>query len=174
MLEQVTGALGTSALATVDIVLRMLAALVCGGTVGFERESRNRAAGLRTHMLVCLASASFALLSIEIVHLPAFAGASLRFDPIRLVEAVTGGVAFLAAGLIVFTRGRVRGLTTGAGMWLAGAIGLACGLGLLRIAALATVLAVVVLWALALVERRVPRTDAPKVGETPAGDDEAA
>jgi putative Mg2+ transporter-C (MgtC) family protein len=50
-------------------------------------------------------------------------------DPIRLVEAVTGGVAFLAAGLIVFARGEVRGLTTGAGLWLAASIGLAVGLG---------------------------------------------
>ena len=61
-------------------------------------------------------------------------------DPIRLVEAATAGVAFLAAGMIVLSRGEVKNLTTGAGMWLAAAIGLAAGLGLWPIAALAALL----------------------------------
>lgn len=140
------------------MTLRMVAALACGAAVGFEREQRNRAAGLRTHMLVCLASAIFAMLTIEIVYLPPFDDDVMRIDPVRLIEAVTGGVAFLAAGLIVFANGKVRGLTTGAGMWLAGAIGLACGLGLFVHAAMATVLAIVVLWILAHFEARVLST----------------
>ena len=64
----------------------------------------------------------------------------MKVDPIRVVEAVTAGVAFLAAGVVIFTRGDVHGLTTGAGMWLAGAIGLACGLGLWQIAAFSSLL----------------------------------
>lgn len=131
------------------IVARMLLAAACGAAIGFEREWRNRAAGLRTHILVCVAAATFALLTIEIVHAPMFGPDVLKdgakVDPIRVVEAVTAGVAFLAAGVVFFSRGEVQGLTTGAGMWLAGAIGLAAGLGLWQIAAFVTLLALCVL-----------------------------
>ena len=108
------------------IVARLLLAAVFGAAIGFEREWRNRPAGLRTHILVCVAAATFAILTIEIVHAPMFmCKDAVRVDPIRVVEAVTAGIAFLAAGTILFARGEVRGLTTGAGMWLAGAIGVA-------------------------------------------------
>ena len=111
------------------VAARLLLAAVFGAAIGFEREWRNRPAGLRTHMLVCVAAATFAILTIEIIHAPMFAiEDDARIDPIRIVEAVTAGVAFLAAGVVIFTRGQVHGLTTGAGMWLAGAIGVACGL----------------------------------------------
>ncbi|MEQ8295141.1 MAG: MgtC/SapB family protein [Nitratireductor sp.] len=136
------------------IAARLLLAATLGGIIGFEREWRNRPAGLRTHILICLSAATIAILTIEITHLPAFEDEATRIDPIRLVEAVTAGVAFLAAGLIVFARGEIHGLTTGAGMWLAGAVGLACGLGFWQIAFVATLLAVIVLAALQLVERR--------------------
>lgn len=100
---------------------------------------------MRTHILICLATAAIAILTIEITHLDVFGGQEIRIDPIRLVEATTAGVAFLAAGLIFFAKDEVHGLTTGAGMWLAGAIRLAVGLGFWQIAVLATVLALVVL-----------------------------
>ena len=127
------------------IVARLLLAAVFGGAIGFEREWRNRPAGLRTHILVCVAAATLGILTIEIVHGPIFVKNAVQVDPIRVVEAVTAGVAFLAAGTILFARGEVRGLTTGAGMWLAGAIGLACGLGLWQIAGFATLLVLIVL-----------------------------
>lgn len=131
------------------IVARLLLAAVFGAAIGFEREWRNRPAGLRTHVLVCVAAATFGILTIEIVHAPMFsvdvAKDAVKVDPIRVVEAVTAGVAFLAAGTILFSRGEVRGLTTGAGMWLAGAIGLASGLGLWQIAGFATLLSLIVL-----------------------------
>jgi putative Mg2+ transporter-C (MgtC) family protein len=69
---------------------------------------------------------------------------SVRVDPVRVVEAVTAGVAFLAAGSILFSKGEIHGLTTGAGMWLSGAIGVACGLDLWQVAALGTLLVLVV------------------------------
>ena len=127
------------------IAARMLLATLFGSMIGFEREWRNRPAGLRTHVLVCVAAATFAILTIEIIHAPMFTAGGVQFDPIRAVEAVTAGVAFLAAGTILFSRGEVQGLTTGAGMWLAGAIGLACGLGLWQIAAFGTLLVLIVL-----------------------------
>lgn len=149
---------------------RLLTAAVLGALVGAEREWRCQPAGLRTHILICVATAAIAILTIEITHLDAFAGNEIRIDPIRLVEAVTAGVAFLAAGLIILARGRIRGLTTGAGMWLAGTIGLATGLGFWQIAAFATLLALVVLGLLYAVEK-------PARQEFPAGigdDDEEA
>ena len=133
---------------------RLLLAAVFGALIGFEREWRNRPAGLRTHILVCVAAAAFGILTIEIIHAPMFAGDNVKLDPIRLVEAVTAGIAFLAAGVVIFARGEVHGLTTGAGMWLAGAIGVACGLGLWQIAALATLIAIVVLGFLHVLEAR--------------------
>jgi putative Mg2+ transporter-C (MgtC) family protein len=124
---------------------RLLLAAILGAVVGFEREWRNRPAGLRTHILICLTTAAIAILTVEITHVSVFSGQEIRIDPIRLVEATTAGVAFLAAGLIFFAKGEVHGLTTGAGMWLAGAIGLAVGLGFWQIAGFATLLAVLVL-----------------------------
>lgn len=147
------------------ICVRLLLAAVLGAIVGLEREWRARPAGLRTHILICLATAAIAILTIEITHLADFSGEEIRIDPIRLVEATTAGVAFLAAGLIFFARGEVHGLTTGAGMWLAGAIGLAVGLGYWQIALVATLLAVVVLGLLHAVsgryhgKRRRPASD---------------
>jgi putative Mg2+ transporter-C (MgtC) family protein len=124
----------------VEIVIRLLLAAAVGAAIGIEREMKDRPAGLRTHMLTALASAVFTILTFEIYH-----GSKSTSDPIRIVEAVTAGVAFLAAGVVIFTRGQVHGLTTGAGMWLAGAIGVACGLGLWQIALFSTLLALVVL-----------------------------
>jgi putative Mg2+ transporter-C (MgtC) family protein len=145
------------------IVARLLLAAAFGAAIGFEREWRDRPAGLRTHMLVCIAAATFAILTVEIANSPVFSAGNfreaVRFDPIRMVEAVTAGVAFLAAGTILFTKGEVRGLTTGAGMWLAGAIGLAAGLGLWQVAALVTFLSLVVLGLLQALERRLAGRD---------------
>ncbi len=109
-----------------------------------EREAEDRAAGLRTHMLVGMAGSAFALITVHVVELYADRPEVIRLDPIRLVEAATAGVAFLAAGMIVLSRGRVRNLTTGAGMWLAAAIGLAAGLGLWPIATIAAVLGLLI------------------------------
>jgi putative Mg2+ transporter-C (MgtC) family protein len=82
-----------------------------------------------------------------------------RVDPIRIVEAVTAGVAFLAAGTILFARGEVQGLTTGAGMWLAGAVGVACGLGLWQIAALGTAIVLVVMGLMVTFQARAGRAE---------------
>ena len=142
------------------IVARLLMAALFGAVIGFEREWRNRPAGLRTHV----AAATFAILTIEIVHAPMFEKDTGRFDPIRIVEAVTAGVAFLAAGVVIFTKGEVHGLTTGAGMWLAGAIGVGCGLGLWQIALFSTLLALVVLSLLHLFERKVIDDEEEKAG----------
>lgn len=126
------------------ITVRLLLAAVMGGAIGIEREWRRRPAGLRTHILVAVASALFAILTLEIVHAEIIQGEAIRTDPIRMIEAVTAGVAFLAAGTIIQSRGNVQGITTGAGLWLAGAVGVACGLGLWSIALLAVAIGLLV------------------------------
>ncbi|MFB2551763.1 MgtC/SapB family protein [Ensifer soli] len=146
------------------MVARLLLAAILGALIGIEREWRDRPAGLKTHMMVCLASAVFTIVAIELVNAPPFAGENVQMDPSRLVEAITGGVAFLAAGFIVLSRGEVQGITTGAGMWLAGAVGLAAGLGLWQIAVTASVMALAIFVAIhrmQLVLRRGPPESAP-------------
>ncbi|MEX4005914.1 MgtC/SapB family protein [Neoaquamicrobium sediminum] len=152
------------------IAARLVLAAVLGAIIGFEREWRNHPAGLRTHILVSMAAACFTIIGIEIVHTSQFEDDGARQDPLRLIEAVTAGVAFLAAGTIIFARGRIKGLTTGAGLWLAGAIGLAAGLGFWQIAGFATVLAVVVLGVMHPLEKAVVGEDARKAEKPPAGD----
>lgn len=126
--------------------LRLLAAVLLGGVIGWEREVSARAAGLRTHMMISLAAAIFAVVAMELSHFRVDEDVRLQVDPLRLIEAVTSGVAFLAAGSIIFSGGSVRGVTTGASMWLCGAIGLCCGIGDLALALMATVMALIVLW----------------------------
>lgn len=139
----------------VIIAARLILAAACGAAIGFEREWRNRPAGLRTHILVCLAAAAFAVLAIEMVNQPALDRDGVQLDPLRIIEAVTSGVAFLAAGVVIVARGEIHGLTTGAGLWLAGAIGVAVGLGLWQIALFATLLALLVLGLLHALTRRL-------------------
>jgi putative Mg2+ transporter-C (MgtC) family protein len=135
-----------------EAFLRLLAAVVVGAAVGFDRELRNKPAGLRTHILISLAAALFTLITFELHHTVVSNNARTTADPIRIIEAVTAGVAFLAAGAIIQSRGAVRGLTTGANMWLAGALGVACGAGDYTLAAFGTVFALLVLVVLGRLE----------------------
>lgn len=127
------------------VLARTLATVVFCGLIGLERETSRRPAGLRTHMLIGLAACIYCLLTLALLSRAEEFGDAVRMDPLRIIEAVTGGVAFLAAGLIVFSQGKVRGLTTGASMWVAAAIGVACGLGEWAIAATTTVLTLIII-----------------------------
>ena len=126
------------------LALRLVGSLILCGMIGWEREAREHSAGLRTHMLVGLGAATFALVTIHIVAAFGHRPDTIRMDPIRLVEAATAGVAFLAAGLVVLSRGRIRNLTTGAGLWLASGVGLSCGLGLWPLALTVAILTLAV------------------------------
>lgn len=139
------------------LVVRMLGAALLGAVIGLDREWRARSAGLRTHILTALSAAAFGIVTLEIMAGNLFKGDAVRLDPIRVIEAVTAGVAFLAAGAIIRSGQRVQGLTTGAGMWLAGAVGVSSGLGLWPVAVTATVVGIVVLTGLGWLERRVTR-----------------
>lgn len=125
-----------------EIAVRLLVAIAFGAAIGFEREMRERSAGLRTHMLTALAAAMFTIFSLEIFFAMRGLAEPANGDPIRLIQAVTAGVSFLAAGTIIHGSGTVSGLTTGAGMWLAGAIGAASGAGFYLIALFGAIFAV--------------------------------
>jgi len=140
------------------IGIRLLIAAVLGAVIGLERQWHTAEAGLRTHILVAMAAALYTILAFEIYHTLPGDGQS-RTDPIRAVEAVTAGIAFLGAGAIFRRGGGIQGLTTGAGMWLAGAVGIATALGYYVISAGVALLAVLVLAALRVLSHRVIGSD---------------
>ena len=123
------------------MILRLLLAGFLGGLIGLEREMRAKGAGIRTHFIVALGSALFMIISQH-----AFEGAP-RFDAARVAAGVVSGIGFIGGGVIIFQRNVIRGITTAAGMWVAAAIGLACGAGphMYPIAIAATVLTLLVL-----------------------------
>src|SRR6056297_2507738 len=144
-----------SELAITDIVLRLLAAAAFASVIGLERELRDRPAGLRTHMLVSLGSAGFMLVGYEILFATAVGDPSAQVDPTRIVEGVITGIGFLGAGCIIQSRGTVRGITTGAAIWIAGAIGVACGVGNFILAGLVTAIALAIVTVLGYFEKQV-------------------
>lgn len=135
------------------VAARLAVACGLGALVGLDREFRRHPAGLRTCMLTALSAALYGILSLELA-IAVAEEEHVVVDPARVIQAVTAGVAFLAAGTIITQGRRVRHLTTGAAMWAAGAIGLASGLGYVGIALIATVLAVAILAILLPLERR--------------------
>lgn len=137
--------------------IRLVMAMILGGAVGWERELRDKPAGLRTHMLVSIAACLFIIVGVQLAAVDFGDEDRMRIDPLRLIEATTAGVAFLAAGLIFTAGGKVRNVTTGASLWLCGAIGLACGAGQVPLATMATIFVVLVLAVIGSLERRYGR-----------------
>ncbi|RZJ07021.1 MAG: MgtC/SapB family protein [Rubrivivax sp.] len=121
------------------IMVRLLLAALLGGLLGYERESKGKAAGIRTHMLVAMGAALFVLV-------PDLQGMTVA-DMSRVIQGIVTGIGFLGAGAIIKHRSEedVQGLTTAAGIWMTAAIGVACGLGRESTAVLSTLLALAVL-----------------------------
>jgi putative Mg2+ transporter-C (MgtC) family protein len=143
------------------IALRLGLACLFGGLIGLERELGHHDAGLRTHMLTALAAAVFTLVSWELYQHVRAVEENPTGDPIRVIEAVTAGAGFLAAGIIFQSGAKVHGLTTGAGVWTAAAIGVACGSGAYSIAGITTVLVLIVLFGLSLLKKKIGLDDDP-------------
>ncbi len=123
-----------------SIVLRLLSAMVIGGIIGLERGMKNRPAGLRTYMLVCL-GACLIMLTNQYLYQVTETG-----DPMRLGAQVVSGIGFLGAGTIVVTKhNQIKGLTTAAGLWAAAGVGLALGVGFYEAAIMVGLLVFVVL-----------------------------
>lgn len=117
-----------------SIVVRILSAIIVGGLIGLEREMKNRPAGLRTYMLVCIGSC---LIMLTNQYIYQYTGAG---DPMRLGAQVVSGIGFLGAGTIVVTKhNQIKGLTTAAGLWASAGVGLALGIGFYEAALTATI-----------------------------------
>ena len=120
------------------LIFRLVAAGLLGGLIGMEREFRAKEAGVRTHFIVALGSALFMIIS-------EFAFEGKQHEAARVAAQVVSGIGFIGAGVIIFQRNVVRGVTTAAGLWVAAAIGLACGDGMYPVAIAATLLTVLCL-----------------------------
>ena len=126
---------------TVSIAVRLALAVICGGIIGMEREHKRRAAGFRTHILVCVGSAMTPMIGEYLLSLRALSPENFSADPLRLAAQVIAGMGFIGAGTIIVTRRRqVKGLTTAAGLWTAAIVGIAAGAGCYLEAAFATFL----------------------------------
>ena len=120
----------------ISVIVKMLASCLCGALIGIERSTKNRPAGFRTHILVCVGSAVAALTGLYV-----FLGLKLPADISRISGQVITGLGFIGAGTIIVTRKlSIKGLTTAAGLWTTGIIGLAVGSGYYELALIGTVL----------------------------------
>jgi putative Mg2+ transporter-C (MgtC) family protein len=139
------------------IVVRVLAAVLVGASIGFERTFHGRPAGFRTHALVCLASSLLMLVTVypnwwmAVTPIDAF-----RTDPTRMAQGIMTGIGFLGAGVIFKEGLTVRGLTTAASIWITAAIGILLGIGFYFAATVGAVATLAVLAAFRLIERRLP------------------
>ncbi len=134
-----------------DLVSRLGVAAVLGLLLGLDREIRGHAAGLRTHGLICFASAAMTV-AIIALHLQLD---GQRMDPLRIFEATGAFVGIIGAGLIVFSKGEVQNLTTAAHLWLTAVTGIACGAAMWPLVGIAAVMSIVMLTLLPLAERKL-------------------
>jgi putative Mg2+ transporter-C (MgtC) family protein len=152
-------------LSWLEILLRVALAAVLGGAIGFERELREREAGLRTHMLVAVGAALFTLVSAFAWTDWHFSNASgVVYDPTRIAAQVVTGIGFLGAGAIIRQGLSVRGLTTAATLWVVAAIGMATGAGFYTAAVITTVLVLLSLYPLRIAAFRIAERLRPEEG----------
>ena len=139
------------------MAFRLLASVVAGGMIGFERSFRGRPAGFRTHTLVCLASTVLMLVTVyEWQWVQARVPETIRLDPTRMAQGIMTGIGFLGAGVIFKESLSVRGLTTAASIWITAAIGILIGIGFYFPAAITTALVLFVLSLFQFIESRMP------------------
>ncbi len=132
----------------VDVIIRVVLALVLGGLIGIEREIREHTAGFRTHILVSVGACVFTIASY-------YGVSGTDYDPHRIAAQVVSGIGFLGAGAIIRYGVTVRGLTTAASLWAVAAIGLTCGQGFYSAAAVTTAVVIASLYLLGIIERRL-------------------
>jgi putative Mg2+ transporter-C (MgtC) family protein len=133
-----------------DLITRLGVAALVGLLLGIDREARGRAAGLRTHGLICFSAAAMTVSMIALYHQLD----GQRMDPLRIFEATGAFIGIVGAGLIVFSKGRVKNLTTAAHLWLAAVIGVACGAAQWPLVVIGSAISILMLTVLGLAERR--------------------
>jgi putative Mg2+ transporter-C (MgtC) family protein len=134
----------------IELIERLCLAALLGAILGFEREWRQKNAGLKTNILIAMGSALFTLMSIDL-------SASAGGDATRVASQIVTGIGFLGAGAIMRTGAGIRGLTTAAMIWVNAAIGVACGGGEFRLAIIATGVTLVVLLVMTPLEKALDR-----------------
>lgn len=129
-------------------VIKLLLAILFGGLIGIEREFRDKAAGFRTIIFICVGATLFTIFSVRL---------STQGDPGRIAANILTGVGFLGAGVLMRSEGRIMGLTTAAIIWLTAAIGMGIGSGKYILSGVATVLTLVIMWAFPMIEALINR-----------------
>ena len=133
-----------------EVLLRLSGAALTGLLLGLDRELRGHSAGLRTHGIICFTAAAMTVSMIALYR--QFGGAGL--DPLRIFEATGAFIGIIGAGLIVFSRGRVKNLTTAAHLWLTAVIGVACGAGQWPLVVIGATISILMLTVLGVVGRK--------------------
>ena len=133
-----------------DVITRIGLAAIVGLLLGIDREVRGRAAGLRTHGLICVSAATMTVAMIALFRQVGGEGA----DVLRIFEATGAFIGIVGAGLIVFSKGKVKNLTTAAHLWLTAVIGIACGAGFWPLVVIGSIVSVVMLTGIGLLERK--------------------
>jgi len=131
-----------------DDVIKLLLAVLIGGLIGAEREFRDKAAGFRTIILICIGATLFTIFSLRL---------GKEVDPVRIAASIVSGVGFLGAGAILRDGGRISGLTTASTIWLAAALGMGIGGGYILFSGVAAVVVLIVLWVFPGLEARLDR-----------------
>jgi putative Mg2+ transporter-C (MgtC) family protein len=144
-----------------EAALRLGLAVVLSSVVGIDRELRHKPLGLRTNMLVALGAASFSLMALQLVELLRDSPGIVQIDPVRVMEAIVGAIGFLGAAAIIQGRFEIVGATTGASIWVVGALGMACGFGFYGLALTIAIGGLLVLTVLGYLTRRRGREPVP-------------
>jgi len=147
----------------IDLLTRLGVAAIIGLLLGIDREVRDKAAGLRTHGLICFSTAAMTVSMISLYHQADREGSDL----LRIFEATGSFIGFIGAGLIVFSRGKPQNLTTAAHLWLTAVIGIACGAAQWPLVLFSSVISVIMLTVLGVLERRWTRQRADERSDGP-------
>lgn len=142
-----------SVLSNVDLIIRLLTAMLLGAVIGIERTLAGKTAGVRTYALVSIGSALFVMVSMIVAGWYNTNG-TIAIDPLRMASQVVLGVGFLGAGLIILKESQVSGLTTAAGLWVAAGIGMTSGFGLFLLALMVTLITIFVFTVMWFIEER--------------------
>ena len=124
-----------------ELCISIIVSAILGFSIGLERKIRNKEAGIRTHTILCLGSCLMMVISMNLSR-------SINYDPARIAAQIVSGIGFLGAGMIIFKRNEIHGLTTAAGIWATAGVGMACGAKLYVIAVLSTILIIIAQWLL--------------------------
>lgn len=138
-----------------ELILRIIVGGALGGIIGIEREKRAKEAGFRTHFLVALGSTLISVISAYGYDKVADIIPIARYDPSRLAAQIVSGIGFIGAGLIIFQKNVIHGLTTAAGLWVTAAIGIACGVGRYDLAIVTTIMVLIALELVMVIDRKL-------------------